>query len=860
MTKPRWLARLLGQARIGPRHLHPPRPHSSTSDLKTDLEQAVIRVAIGAVVILYLVATLALDALPGVSRILIWGASIFFISAVTILITLLQGGPPSQLRRYFGITLDISGISVSMLLAGESGAPLLALYLWVILGNGFRYGVHYLAVAAGASLVGFSAVTFYSEYWSLHPFLSASYLLILLLIPSYVTVLLAKLQKAMRKANSASAAKCEFLAKMSHELRTPLNGVIGMSDLLAESDLGPQEREFARTIHSSGETLLRIINNILDFSKIESGRLPIENAEFDLYKLVGETVAMFLPQTQRKGLEFRKRIDPQVPTGLRGDAFHIRQVLTNLLSNAVKFTDTGSIELKIWVTGEQDDQGRVRLRFEINDTGIGISQEEQGAIFESFRQASPGITQRYGGTGLGTSIARELTRLMGGRIGFTSSLGKGSLFWFELPLEEVASQPQSERVLAGERVLIVGRTEQTMSVAEVLASLGMDPMIVSSAAEAEYSIAEASAMSKTIRIVLVNEADFDTPTLREIARRSAKPGGALCLLLRSTPYGESSFGGYPEFETILRLPLQQQEFLNAVHASRSLVAVPENVVSLAEHYRRVSTPGQGPLSILVAEDNETNQRVLQAILERAGHCLTMVEDGDDALDKLLNDADQFDLLLLDRNLPGRNGLDIFRAYRFMQPIDPIPTIIFSADATQSSIDESFAAGVDAYLTKPVESKKLLETIARLAGAHLAVAGSPPSGATVSHSNSKVSPQFTDKEKIESLRELDDDGKFYSDLIVGFSRDADRALNSLATALDAGDYAQLRSALHALEGSARELGALALVATAEELKALKPFELSSQRARAMLSRLRQVKQETIKSLTESDSESKDDQVP
>ena len=299
---------------------------------------------------------------------------------------------------------------------------------------------------------------------------------------------------------------------------------------------------------------------------------------------------------------------------------------------------------------------------------------------------------------------------------------------------------------------------------------------------------------------------------------------------------------------------------NAVHALRSLVAMPENVVSLAEHYRRVSTPGQGPLSILVAEDNETNQRVLRAILERAGHRLTMVDDGDDALDKLQQDAEQFDLMLLDRNLPGRNGLDIFRAQRFMQPSASIPTIILSADATEHSISESLAAGVDAYLTKPVESRKLLETIARLADAQLAPPDSPSSDANVSNSHPLVSWQLTDKSKIESLRELDDDGEFFADLVAGFSRDVDRSLSDLASAIDAGDYAQLRNALHALGGSARELGALALVATAEEFKTLKPFELSSQRAKAMLTRLRQVKQETLMSLAEPQTESKDDQVP
>jgi two-component system sensor histidine kinase RpfC len=330
------------------------------------------------------------------------------------------------------------------------------------------------------------------------------------------------------------------------------------------------------------------------------------------------------------------------------------------------------------------------------------------------------------------------------------------------------------------------------------------------------------------------------------------------LLLRPQDDSEAALPAHPDFENVLRLPLVKQELANAVLASGSMTAMPENVVSLAEHYRRVSTQAQGPLSILVAEDNETNQRVLRAILERAGHALTLVQDGEAALDELQQDDAQFDLLLLDRNLPARNGLDVYRAYRFMRPSGKIPTIMLSADATERSISESLAAGIDAYLTKPVESRKLLDTVARLTD-RTPDDDREPEPKRGSALDSVADPPLLDRGTIATLRELDEDGEFYSDLIAGFNHDADNALREIASALEDGDYPQLRRALHALDGSARELGALRLVAISAEFKTLKPFELSSANAKALLTRLVNAKKETLESLDQPEAASQDDQV-
>jgi two-component system sensor histidine kinase RpfC len=311
---------------------------------------------------------------------------------------------------------------------------------------------------------------------------------------------------------------------------------------------------------------------------------------------------------------------------------------------------------------------------------------------------------------------------------------------------------------------------------------------------------------------------------------------------------------------VLGLPLRRDELLNAVHAARSARALPENVVSLADYYRRLVPAERARLHVLVAEDNDTNRRVLRAILERAGHRLTVVEHGEAALDAIQDNADSFDLMVLDKNMPGRSGLDVFRAQRFMNPRVPIPTIILSADATDVAMHECLEAGVDAFLTKPVESRRLLETIARLGDRRRPrqiVHAAPP----ITGGGLPSDAVLVDEEKLQSLRRLggDIDG-FYDELVRGFQRDAERAILDIAAALSSSEYPALRAAVHALEGSARELGALSLADMASQFRGLKPFELRSPRAEELLGQLRSMLSSTLQLLTAPLVQSQDDQAP
>lgn len=417
--------------------------------------QAIVRLAIVGIWLIYLLGAASSQGLDGPTlprALLILLVETCIGAAIILHIAIYPGVSP--VRRWIGMVLDYSAMGAMMML-GPQLAPLYVIYLWVTIGNGLRYGPRYLFAAVCLAVASFLVVILNTQYWIDNAPLAWGLLGGLILIPGYLTSLLRALTRATAEARKANEAKSQFVANMSHEFRTPLNGIVGMTELLATTRLTNEQREFAEVMQASARSLLTLIEDVLDISKIESGKLKQSVSDFHLADLLRSVQLISQPSALSKGLGFEIRVSDDVPDNLCGDVDHLRQILINLASNAVKFTENGQVSIEVSLNGPLA-QGRIPLRFSVRDSGIGIPDEAKDRIFGAFEQADWGHSRKFGGTGLGTTIAKSLTELLGGQIGFESTYGQGSHFWVCLTLgagANVARASLSEVGTAGENVI-----------------------------------------------------------------------------------------------------------------------------------------------------------------------------------------------------------------------------------------------------------------------------------------------------------------------------------------------------------------------------------------------------------------------
>ncbi len=409
-----------------------------------ELEQAFTRLAIGTIFTLYLFISLSMGKVIGHGEVIgLYCLAVFEVAAFFMLIAVAAAKRQSPIRRLLGAWLDIIGTSTFLALAGDISVVLIGVYLWVIFGNGFRFGKKYLYHAQAISIVGFLIATRVNPYWVEHQPIVVGFFLMLIALPIYVAKLIERMHEARHKAEiarekaaEANLAKTQFVANMSHEIRTPLNGIIGISTLFKTTPLNADQRDLLKTLDSSSKLLLSLLNNVLDFTKIEERKFTIEHIDFSAEEAVRDTLEIFRSQSVAKGIQVGVSISDSLHA-VKGDAFVIRQVLANLMGNAVKFTEKGSVTISA-ISLHEDDY-KVLVRFEVADTGVGIPADKQNKIFDSFTQADSSTTRKFGGSGLGLTIAKHMVEAMGGDLYFQSTEGVGSRFWFDLSLEKTAA-------------------------------------------------------------------------------------------------------------------------------------------------------------------------------------------------------------------------------------------------------------------------------------------------------------------------------------------------------------------------------------------------------------------------------------
>ncbi|HNV87720.1 MAG TPA: ATP-binding protein [Methylotenera sp.] len=413
-----------------------------------ELEQATTRLAIGTIFTLYLLSNFATDkVIPHGEMIGFYCLMAFDVFTIMLLIAVSIAKQKSPIRRLLGNWLDVIGTSTFLSLAGDVGVVLIGVYLWVTFGNGFRFGKKYLYHSQIISILGFIVATQVNPFWMDHKSIVYGFLIILIALPLYVAKLIERMHEATHKAEierqkaaEASLAKTHFVANMSHEIRTPLNGIIGISTLFKTTPLNADQKDLLKSLESSSKLLLSLLNNVLDFTKIEERKFTVENVPFSPEEAVHDSLEIFRSQANSKGIQLGASVSNALGS-LKGDAFVLRQVLANLLGNAIKFTQEGSVTISATVL--QEDAEKSTVRFEVADTGIGIPANKQHKVFESFTQADSSTTRKFGGSGLGLTIAKHMVEEMGGSLNFQSTEGVGSRFWFDLNLEKVIAEEVS---------------------------------------------------------------------------------------------------------------------------------------------------------------------------------------------------------------------------------------------------------------------------------------------------------------------------------------------------------------------------------------------------------------------------------